>query len=356
MDLLNIVLLQLQPSSLHSGNPSSTTMAPIAIDTTSIPARTRQIIIILLIILGFAIICALLGYCVTTLTKLYRLRRREKERAKKISDVEVCFLVFSFSLELDLTAKRQAKMASEKGRRTPNAPPIPTFPPTAYVSPRERQVRIAVMAGWPVGLIDNVSRHADATPTSHSTCSSCGSPDNKPVSKAEIPRRDREIHQSTSSPNAPASHPSEETDQHDSSIITKPISASIPCSSVDDSAPRGLPLPPIVPKMMSAPPSRYDIVRGPTITMNDRYPLIQSSSKRGAAAPSSGKLRLHTRDAMMNATIQVHKFPAWPFSVPKSEGSVLKTHKDAGGNAAGSLTSLRHAKPQSMLAKHNHLS
>lgn len=70
-------------------------MAPVALNTTSIPAKTRQIILILLIILGFAIICALLGYCVATLTKFYRLHRREKERAKKILDIEVCFLVFS---------------------------------------------------------------------------------------------------------------------------------------------------------------------------------------------------------------------------------------------------------------------
>ena len=299
--------------------------------------------------------------------------------------------VFSFSLELDLTAKRQAKTASNKERGTPNASPIPTFPLTAYFSPRERQVQIAVMAGWPVGLFDNVSRHADAAPT----CSSCGSPTNKPVSEAESPRPDGEIHQSSPSPNAPASHPSEEIDQRDSSITTmpisasiprpdgeihqsspssnapashpskaidqrdssittKPISASMPRPSVDNSAPRSLPIPPIVAKMMSAPPSRYDIVRVQTITMNDRYPLIQSSSKRGAAAPSSGKLQLHTDEhATMNATLQVHKFPASPFPVSKSEGSVLSTTR---GNAPGSLTSLPHAKLRFNYHNHNNLS
>ncbi|KAF8309781.1 hypothetical protein F5887DRAFT_931351 [Amanita rubescens] len=337
-------------------------MAPIAIDTTRIPAKTRQIILILLIFLGFAIICALLGYCVATLTKFYRLRRREKERAKKISDIE-----------------RQAKTASNKERGTPNASPIPTFPATAYFSPRERQVQIAAIAGWPVGLFDNVSRHADAAPTSHPTCSSCGSPTNKPVSEADSPRPDGEIH---SSPNAPVSHPSEEIDQRDSPITTmpifasiprpdgevhqsspsphpseeidqrdssitiKPISASMPRPSVDDSAPRSLPIPPIVAKMMSAPPSHYDIVRVPTITMNDRYPLVQSSSK---GAPSSGKLQLPTDGhATMNATLQVHKFLA-----SKSEGSVLNT---TGGNTPGSLTSLPHAKPRFNHHSHNNLS
>lgn len=194
------------------------------------------------------------------------------------------------------------------------------------------------MAGWPVGIFDNVSRHADTALTSHLTCSSCGSPTNKSVSEAETLRLDGEIRQNSSSPNPP-----EEIDQPDSSITTKPISASVPRPSVDNSTPRILPVPPVVAKMMNAPPSRYDIVRTRTITMNDRYPLIQSSSKRGAAAPSSGKLQLHTAagDATMNATLQMHKFPT-----SKSEGSVLNTRK--GRNAPGPC--LLHAKA------HNHLS
>ncbi len=192
---------------------------------------------------------------------------------------------------------------------------IPSLPPTAYVAPRERQIQRAVMSGCPAEPFVNVSHHADTT-TMHATRSSCGFSANKPVYDAEVSRPTDENYQISSSLNLPVSRPSK------------------------------------VAKMMSA-PSRYDIVCVPTITVDGRYPIIfSSSSKHDAAAASSWELPATAVGAVISATHQEYDLLA-PLPVSKSESSALIKDNNIGGNVPGSLTSLPHAKQQSMLAYHH---
>jgi len=186
----------------------------------------------------------------------------------------------------------------------------------------------------------------------HATRSSCGFSANKPVYDAEVSRPTDENYQISSSLNLPVSRPSKEIHQHGSPITSAQVAAPTPRPSVDNSMPRSSPIPPVVAKMMSA-PSRYDIVCVPTITVDGRYPIIfSSSSKHDAAAASSWELPATAVGAVISATHQEYDLLVH-VPVSKSESSALIKDNNRGGSVPGSLTSLPHAKQQSMLAYHH---
>ena len=109
-------------------------MAPIGFNTANIPVKTRQIVFILLIILGCAIIAALVGYCAGTLINLYRAHRQNKARAKKISDIEVSIRLSRSSSRIWRSSGRQEWPPTRKaGSRSKEFYPKsirPTFHPS----------------------------------------------------------------------------------------------------------------------------------------------------------------------------------------------------------------------------------
>ena len=237
----------------------------------------------------------------------------------------------------------------------PNIPPVPS-PPAAHVAPG-RRVQRAVMSGRPVEPFVNDSPHTVVAPAFHPTCSSNqgGFGVNNPISDA-VSRPRGGFRQSSSLLNARA-RPSEKI--HQGRIpIKRSASAFVARPSDDHLIPRSTPIPPIIVKITSAPRiSRFDIVRYPTITMRDRYPVIlPGSSNRGTAPASSGQPQLATAvdgEAVVVVTRQEHNVPA-PSPVSNAERSGPNLHNNAGKDTFGFLTNASHTEPESMLA-YNHL-
>ena len=229
----------------------------------------------------------------------------------------------------------------------PNVPHVPS-PPTAYVAPG-RRVQCAVMSGCAVEPFVNVSHHADIAPAVRPTCSSDQSSftANEPISDA-VSRPRGGNHQSKFSPNARSS----EEIYQGGFPINAPASTSVARPSDDNLIPRNIPVPPIVAKSISA-PSRLDIIRVPTITMRDRYPVIfPSSSNHGTVATSSGKPQLATAvdgEAVTNVTLQEHDVPT-PSPVSSAETPGPNMHNNTGEGAFGSSTNALHTEPESLLA------
>jgi hypothetical protein len=232
----------------------------------------------------------------------------------------------------------------------PNIPPVPS-PPAAHVAPG-RRVQRAVMSGRPVEPFVNDSRHAVVAPAFRPTCSSNqgGFAFNEPISDA-VSRPCGGVRQSGSS------RPSEEI-HRGRFPINRSASAPVARPLDDHLIPRSTPIPPIIAKSISAPRiSRFDIVRYPTITMRDRYPVIlPSSSNHGTAPASSGQPQLATAvdgEAVTVVTRQEHDVPA-PSPVSNAERSGPNLHNNAGEDTFEFLSSASHTEPESMLA-YNHL-
>lgn len=254
-----------------------------------------------------------------------------------------------------MTSKEEGKKSIQRilsQINPPNIPPVPS-PPMAFVAPG-RRVQRAIMSRFPVEPFVNDSHCAVVAPTFHPTRSSDqdGFAVNVPISDA-VSRPRGGVRESGFLPNT---RPSENIHQGRFPINR---SASAPVARpLDNSIPGGTPIPPIVARSISAPRvSRFDIVRSPTITMRDRYPVIfPGSSNHGTVPASSGQPQLATAvdgEAVTVVTCQEHDVPA-PSLAFNPERSRRNLHNNAGEDTYEFLTNATHTEPESMLA-YNHL-